>query len=439
VLRTSEMKLRRTWKEDSADQEGPSMAAYEDALRMVLGSTHPLGANDCPLEKSLGRIVAEDIRATVHLPEADRSAMDGYALRSADTLHATTERPVVLKIVGEISSSTERPAGIMTGETIAIMTGGTIPLGADTIVKWEDVESDGDKITIRAAIPPGRHLSEKGKEMVKGALIAKKGTIIQPVAYSLLASLRLPVVPVMGTPAVSILVIGNELGDLSDTGEDHKIVASNLFLLSALMETMGVQVALARITKDNKAAIQADLREGLQNDLLITTGGTWHSQSDLTRSAMEGAGIRFRFSGMSVVPGKGTSFGLFEGRPVFALPGTPSAVFTVFHTLVRPCLRKLMGHEQTGPTTVTAFLEQDLHKRPGLEHFVTGRISLQESGYRVRPITRPEHPVFSAMRITNGFIVVPAHLDHLKRGATVSVHLLDPLASTAYLPVSGCR
>jgi len=412
------------------------MVASEHALRIVLESIRPLGSTRCPLEESLGRIVAQDTRATRHLPEVDRSAMDGYALRSMDSLQAETSRPVRLKIVGEIFSSTVRPAGITAGETIAIMTGGPIPQGADTIVKQEDVESDGDTITLRVAIPPGQHISEKGKEMVKGALIAKKGTVINPVAYSVLASLRMSKVPVMERPFVSIMVIGNELSDLSDEGDGHKIVASNLFLLSALVENAGAEVSLARITKDDKAAIQADLEEGLQNDLLITTGGTWHGRSDLTRSAMENAGIRFQFTGMSVVPGKGTSFGVFEGKPVFALPGTPSAVFTVFHTLIRPCLRKLMGQEPIGPTALSAVLEEDLHRRPGMEHFVMGQVSIQEGGYRVRPLGRPEHTIFSAMSITNGFIVVPSDRHRLNRGATVSFQLLEPWPSTSPLVLS---
>ncbi len=430
------MKLRRTRKEDSVDQEVPSMVAYKHALRIVLESIRPLGVTRCPLEQSLGWTVAEDIRATKHLPEVDRSAMDGYALRSVDTLQAATSRPVLLEIVGEIFSSTVRPAGITAGETIAIMTGGVVPQGADTIVKREDVESDGDTITLRVAIPPGQHISEKGKEMAKGSLIAKKGTMINPVAYSVLASLRMSNVPVMKRPSVSIMVIGNELGDLADEGDGHQIVASNLFLLSALMENIGAQTALARITKDDKRAIQADLKECLQHNVLITTGGTWHGRSDLTRSAMENAGIHFQFTGMSVVPGKGTSFGLFEGKPVFALPGTPSAVFAVFHTLIRPCLRKLMGQEPIGPTTIAAVLEEDLHRRPGLEHFVTGQVSQQESGFRVRPVGKPEHPVFSAMSMANGFIVVPSGQEHLKRGAMVSVHLLEPLPSS--IPLATC-
>ena len=296
--------------------------------------------------------------------------------------------------MGEIHSSAERPAGITERETIAIMTGEAVPPGADTVVKREDVESDGDTVTLRIAISPGLHVSEKGKEMAKGSLIAKKGTRISPVAYSVLASLRMPTVSVMKRPDVTIMVIGNELGGLSDQGKGHKIVASNLFLLSALVEALGAHVARASIVRDNKAAIETELKEGLQNDLLITTGGTWHSRSDLTRSAMEGVGIHFLFSGMSVVPGKGTSFGLFEGKPVFALPGTPSAVFTVFHTLIRPCLRKLMGQEQVGPTIIEAVLEQDLHKRPGLEHFVTGQVSLQQGEYRVRPVGKPDIPSF---------------------------------------------
>jgi molybdopterin molybdotransferase len=427
------MNLRQAEKEESVDQKVPSMVAYEHALRVALESIRPLGVTRCPLEQSLGRIVAEDIRATEHLPEVDRSAMDGYALRSVDTLHAAADRPVRLKIGGEIHSGTARPAAVTAGGTSAIMTGGVVPPGADAIVKREDAECDEDTITLREAIPHGQHISEKGKEMAKGSLIAKKGTMIDPVAYSVLASLRMSNVPVTQRPSVSIMVIGNELADLSDKGDGHKIVASNLFLLSALLETMGVHVAQARVTNDDKAAIQADLKDGLQNDLLIATGGTWHSRYDLTRSAMEGAGIRFQFSGMSVVPGKGTSFGLFEGKPVFALPGTPSAVFTVFHTLIHPCLRKLMGQEQIGPITVTAVLEQDLHRRPGLSHFVTGQVSLKEGGYRVCPVGKPDHSIFSAMGMANGFIVVPADQEHLKRGAMVSVQLLEPWASTSPL------
>jgi molybdopterin molybdotransferase len=408
------------------------MISYEQALRTVLEGIHPLGPTRCPLDKSLGRIVAEDIRATVHLPEADRSGVDGYALRSADSLRAGSDRPVRLRIVGEIYSSTERPPAIAPGETIAIMTGGALPPGADTVVKREEVESDGHVMTLRTEIPPGRYISEKGKDMAKGALIAKKGTIIEPVSYSVLASVRMPVVPVMERPAASILAVGSELADLSDRQDGRKIVASNMFMLSALVETMGIRVALARITKDDKASLENDLKEALQNDFLITAGGTMQGRSDLTCSAMKEAGIDLRFSGISVVPGKGTSFGLFKDKPVFALPGTPSAVFAVFHTLIRPCLRKLMGQEETGPATLTAVLEEDLHKRPGLEHFVTGQVFVREGGYRVRPIGRPEHTVFSAMRAANGFIVVPADRDHLKRGAPVSVQLLEspPSASS---------
>ena len=413
------------------------MISFERALHMALQSVHSLGATPCPLDKSLGRIMGEDIRATVHLPEADRSGVDGYALRSVDTLHAAADRPVRLKIVGEVVSAMDRPTAITAGEAVPIMTGGAVPEGADTIVKREDVESDEHTIALRTTVSPGRYMAEKGKDIAKGALIAKKGTVIEPVAYSVLASVRMATVPVMKRPAASVLAVGSELADLSEKENEHKIVASNLFLLSALVKTMGIQVALARITKDDKASLQTDLKEALRNDLLITAGGTMHSRSDLTRSAMEEAGIHFKFSGISVVPGKGTSFGLFKGKPVFALPGTPSAVFTVYHTLISPCLKKLMGHELTGPTTITAVLEEDLHKRPGLEHFVMSQVSIQEGGYRVHPLARPEHPVFSAMRLANGFIVVPANREHLKRGASVSVHLLDPLASTESLIISG--
>lgn len=412
-----------------------SMISHEHALRTVLGKVQSLGSTRCPLEKSLGRIVAEDIRAPAYLPAADRAGVDGYALRSIDTVHATRHRPVRLRIAGNAPCGEESPPAVTTGQTMGIVTGGALPPGADAIVKSEEVESDGHTVTLRVPIPPGRHISERGKDMVKGALIARKGTIIDPVTYSVLASVRMALVPVMERPAASILAVGSELTGFSEEGDGRTIVASNLFMLSAIMETMGIRVALARITKDDKACLQTDMEQALRNDFVITTGGTMQGRSDLTRSAMKDAGIRFQFSGISVAPGKGTSFGLFNGKPVFALPGTPSAVFTVFHTLVRPSLRKLMGQEETGPTTITAVLEEDLHRPPGLEHFVTAQVSIREGAYRVRPIGRPEHPVFSAVRLADGFIVVPADRDHLKRGAMVSVHLLEPSPSTTSLAI----
>jgi molybdopterin molybdotransferase len=365
--------------------------------------------------------------------------VDGYALRSIDTVHAAMDRPVRLRIAGDAPCGEESPPAVTAGETVGIVTGGGLPPGADAIVKSEEVESDGHTVTLRVPIPPGRHISERGKDMVKGALIARKGTIIDPVAYSVLASVRMAIVPVMERPAASILAVGSELTRFLEEGDGCKIVASNMFMLSALMETMGIRVALARITKDDKACLQTDLKEALRNDFLITAGGTMQGRFDLTRSAMKDAGIRFQFSGISVAPGKGTSFGLFNGKPVFALPGTPSAVFTIFHTLVRPSLRKLMGREETGPTTIKAVLEEDLHRPPGLEHFVTGQVSIREGGYRVRPIGRPEHPVFSAMRLANGFIVVPPDLDHLKRGAPVSVQLLETRPSAKSLVLGSQR
>jgi molybdopterin molybdotransferase len=415
------------------------MISYEEALRTVLGKIQSLGPTRCPLEKSLGRIVAEDIRTSAHLPAADRAGVDGYALRSIDTVHAAMDRPIRLRIAGDAPCGEESPPAVTAGETVGIVTGGGLPPGADAIVKSEEVESDGHTVTLRVPIPPGRHISERGKDMVKGALIARKGTIIDPVAYSVLASVRMAIVPVMERPAASILAVGSELTSFSEEGDGCKIVASNMFMLSALMETMGIRVALARITKDDKACLQTDLEEALRNDFLITAGGTMQGRFDLTRSAMKDAGIRFQFSGISVAPGKGTSFGLFNGKPVFALPGTPSAVFTIFHTLVRPSLRKLMGREETGPTTIKAVLEEDLHRPPGLEHFVTGQVSIREGGYRVRPIGRPEHPVFSAMRLADGFIVVPADRDHLKQGAPVSVQLLETRPSAKSLVLGSQR
>jgi molybdopterin-guanine dinucleotide biosynthesis protein MobB len=403
------------------------MVSRTQALNLILENVSPLDVVSLPLAASLGAAVAQDIYARVDVPSVDRSAMDGYTLRSQDTVEATSAHPVSLQVAGEIHPSTKKLPRIDMGQAALVMTGGAMPPGADAVVKLEDAEATGTTLIIRRPVPPFQYVSQKGKDIRAGSLVVEKGKPVTPVLLSILASLNITRIEAIRRPAVAVLAIGNELANLGHNADGHKIVASNLYMLSGLIEKAGARIRCAKITKNNEKAIQKDILEGLESDLLITTGGTANAPSDLTRKLMEEWGIHFKFSGVSMLHGKGASFGFLKEKPVLALPGTPTAVFALFHTFVLPALRRLMGFQHPHASgRITAILEETIRKRPGMEHLIPALVEGQGGGYRVRPLIGTQTEDFRAMAGTNGFVLMGPDQSVLEKGRSVPVQLLSP-------------
>jgi molybdopterin-guanine dinucleotide biosynthesis protein MobB len=321
-------------------------------------------------------------------------------------------------------------APIETGQAARIFTGGAIPPRADAVVKKEDVGHTAGAIEIQEAVPPSRHVWKKGKDVRKGALILKRGEAVLPAALRILAALQIRKVPVTRRPEVSILAIGNELIDLHDRLTGHKIVASNMYMLSAMIEQYGGRVKAAKISRNDKDALRQDIEEGLKSDLLITTGGSSNASSDLTRPLMQEMGINLRFAAVSMRPGKGTSFGLYDKKPVFGLPGTPSAVYVAFYTLVLPALLRLMAFKANGVSPIRAILEQGIKKKPGIEHLAQGLVRERDSAYRVLPLVGPDVEISFAMTRANGLIIIDPDKSRLNKGETVLVQPLYPFEAS---------
>ena len=398
----------------------------EQALDLILGSTYPLGTIQFPLEKTLGHIASENIYASADIPRFDRAAMDGYAICSKDTANGTKEHPVRLAVVKDIHPSTADLAPIETGQAARIFTGGAIPPRADAVVREEDAGYRGGIIEILEVVPPSQHVWKKGKAVTKGALILKRGEAVSPAVLRILAALQITKVPVTRRPEVCILAIGNELIDLHDRLTGHKIVASNMYMLSAMIDQYGGRVKAAKITRNDKDAVREDIQEGLKSDLLITTGGSSDASSDLTRPLMEEMGIDLRFAAVSMRPGKGTSFGLYDKKPVFGLPGTPSAVYVAFYTLVLPALLRLRGFKADGVSPIRAILEQAIKKKPGIEHLAQGLVRQRGSAYHVLPLVGPDVEISFAMTRANGLIIIDPDKSRLNKGDTVLVQPLYP-------------
>jgi molybdopterin molybdotransferase len=402
------------------------IVSRKQALDLILGSTYPLETIQLPLEKTLNYIASENIYASADIPRFDRAAMDGYAICSKDTANATKEHPVRLAVVGDVHPSTADLAPIETGQAARIFTGGAIPLRADVVVREEDVRYTAGIIEVLEVVPPSQHVWKKGKAVTKGALILKRGEAVSPAVLRILAALQITKVPVTRRPEVCILAIGNELIDLHDRFTGHKIVASNMYMLSAMIEQYGGRVKAAKISRNDKDAVRQDIEEGLKSDLLITTGGSSNASSDLTRPLMEEMGIDLRFAAVSMRPGKGTSFGLYDKKPVFGLPGTPSAVYVAFYTLVLPALLRLRGFKADRVSPIKAILEQGIKKKPGIEHLAQGLVRERDSAYHVLPLAGPDIEISFAMTRANGLIIIDPDKSCLNKGETVLVQPLYP-------------
>jgi molybdopterin-guanine dinucleotide biosynthesis protein MobB len=406
------------------------VVSRKQALDLILGSTYRLETVQLPLEKALGHIAGENIYASADIPRFDRAAMDGYAICSKDTADATKEHPVRLAVVEDIHPSTADLAPIETGQAARIFTGGAIPPRADAVVKEEDVRYTTGTIEIQDGLRPCQHVWKKGKAVTKGALILKQGEAVSPAVLRILAAMQTTKVPVTRRPEVCILAIGNELIDLHDRLTGHKIVASNMYMLSAMIEQYGGRVKAAKISRNDKDALRQDIEEGLKSDLLITTGGSSNASSDLTRPLMQEMGINLRFAAVSMRPGKGTSFGLYDKKPVFGLPGTPSAVYVAFYTLVLPALLRLMAFKANGVSPIRAILEQGIKKKPGIEHLAQGLVRERDSAYRVLPLVGPDVEISFAMTRANGLIIIDPDTSRLSKGETVLVQPLYPFGAS---------
>jgi len=417
------------------------IVSRKQALDLILGSTHPLETVHLPLEKTLGHIAGQNIHASADIPRFDRAAMDGYALCSKDTDGATKKHPVRLAVVGDIHPSTAGLAPIETGQAVRIFTGGAIPPRADAVVKEEDARHSDGIIEVLEVVPPFQHVWKKGKAVTRGSLILKRGEAVSPAVLRILAALQMRKVPVTRRPEVCILAVGNELIDLHDRFTGHKIVASNMYMLSAMIEQYGGRVKAAKISRNDKDALRQDIEEGLKSDLLITTGGSSNASSDLTRPLMQEVGVDLQFAAVSMRPGKGTSFGLYDKKPVFGLPGTPSAVYVAFYTLVLPALLRLMAFKADGMSPIKAILEQDIMKKPGMEHLAQGLVRERDSAYHVLPLVGPDVEISFAMTRANGLIIIDPDKSRLNKGETVLVQPLHPfeavLAISRSVPEKG--
>ncbi|MDD5591638.1 MAG: molybdopterin molybdotransferase MoeA, partial [Dehalococcoidales bacterium] len=339
------------------------MISVEEALDKILGYVNVLGMAERPILDCLGQILAEDIYSSINIPPLDNSAMDGYAVRSEDSKGASEKTPRILRVIDTLVAGDIPGRRLEAGTAIRIMTGAPVPEGADSIVRFEDTDEAlragaTDEIGILREVEAGLDIRRAGEDITRGVKVLSRGLVIRPAEIGVLASLGRSTVKVIRRPEVAILATGDELVDVSEVLPAGRIYNSNSYSLAALVRRYGGIPKMLGIARDSEDSVVTSLRNTLEADMLVTSGGVSLGDYDVVKEVLVKQG-EIAFWTVRMKPGKPLAFGMInvaggtgavEKIPHLGLPGNPVSVMVTFELFVRPAILKMMGkHNLTKP------------------------------------------------------------------------------------------
>jgi molybdopterin molybdotransferase len=376
-----------------------------EALELVLAHVRPLGAEDVAVADASGRYAAADAVSAVDLPPFPSSAMDGYAVRAADT-------PGELRVVGQ--SAAGRPADVVlgAGEAIEISTGAVVPDGADAVVP---VELTQPGVTVEA-VSPGNNVRPRGGDVRAGDVIVEAGARIGPPQVGALAAAGLVTVRCARRPRVAVLATGSELRRPGEELGPGQIYESNSLLIAAQLRDAGAEPIVLDAVSDDRDATVAALARGLEADLLITSGGVSVGPHDLVRAALAALGTVEVFWRVAVKPGKPIAFATRGETLVFGLPGNPVSSLVGFELFVRPALRALQGAREPAPAYLPGILDAPLRRGADRDELVRARAT---NGVLV-PVAGQESHMIARAAAANALVLVPRGDGELAQGSAVS-------------------
>lgn len=396
--------------------------SVHDAQQCVLAHVPELNTETVRLEHSLWRVLAGDVRANRDLPPYDVSAMDGYAVRSADL----AQLPAMLAIIEDIKAGDMPVKTVQAGQCARIMTGAPLPQGADAVIRVEDTQALADEqVQIHVAVKSGNDIRVQGEGMRNGDVVLAAGTEITPGAVGVLAMVKAAQVQVSRRPRVAILSTGDELEDIDEPVDPSKIPDSNSYTLMAQVQALGIEPVLLGIARDDPAELAEYLQRGLKFDVLLVSGGTSVGVHDYVRPTIEALGVQMKFWRVAMKPGHPVAFGTTAKTVVFGLPGNPVSSMVCYEQFVAPALRRMMGCARLNRRTIAAQLTHNLKHQPGRTEFVRVTLAKEQGGYAATSTGTQGSGVLLSMAQADGLLVIPAGSKGMSAGEQVTVQLLD--------------
>ena len=408
------------------------------AAERVVGSVDCLPSERSPLLAARGRVLAEAITSRIDLPRWTNSAMDGFAVRSADIIGASRENPAVLEVLEDVPAGSFPTRPVTTGKATRVMTGAPVPDGADTVIRVEHTDGGANPGTFEASVAifdahdSGKNLRRRGEDIRAGATALPAGSLLTPAAIGVAASLGYGNVAVFRRPLVALLTSGDELVELEEFQqvlEGRKIVSSNSYTLAAQLAEGGCEVRYLGIARDTPQSLAETLEGARGCDALITSAGVSVGEHDYVKEVLLSFGADAAFWRVRMRPGSPFAFGriaAFGGIPWFGLPGNPVSSMVTFELFARPALLRMAGRSRVYRRPIAATLLEDHNTLTGLTQFVRVRLDQDEEGRVVARVTGPQGSgILTSVALAEGLMIVPPDAGRLQAGQPVSVIPLE--------------
>jgi molybdopterin molybdotransferase len=395
-----------------------------DVQREILDAVAPLAPITVPVRDALGLVTTRDAIAGEAVPPFANTAMDGYAVRAADTTGAGPEAPVRLAVAGELPAGRAPTQPVGERDAIRIMTGAPMPDGADSVVMVEYTERDGDAVRVLRTARPGDHVRAAGGDLAPGDLVLPAGTALGPAHLGVLTSTSFDDVEVVPRARVGVLSTGDELVERGPL-RPGQIRDSNRPMLLGQVADAGADAADLGLAPDDESIITRTLEDALAScDAVLTSGGVSVGDFDYVKAALGRLG-RMQSWQVAIKPAKPLAFGVIDGTPVFGLPGNPVSSLVSFELFARPALLLMMGHAARFRPEVAATAERAMPRKPdGKLHLDRVRVRSEGDSYLAARTGDQASNVLSATAAANGLALLPDG-DGVPEGGAVRVMRLD--------------
>jgi molybdopterin molybdotransferase len=393
----------------------------EAALVWVDAHTTRLPPESVPVGQSHGRVLADDVRAAIDVPAFARAAMDGYALRGAETTGAGDYNPLPFRLIGETLPGRPFAGEVAAGAAVRIMTGAPLPAGADAVLPAEFANESGSTVEALAAVSPGKNVGQRGEDVVTGTVVARSGRRLRPQDVGLLASAGVRAVQVVRAPRVRIIVTGNELVAPGASRGTDQIFDSNSSMLAGLVARDGGTVESMNLLRDERDAI-ARLLAAPGADVILLSGGSSVGAEDHAPSLVAELGT-LAIHGVAMRPSSPSGLGTVAAALVFLLPGNPVSCLCAYDFFAGRALRRLGGRNPDWPY-ISRVCEVGRKIVSAIGRVDYTRVQLVAG--KIEPLASSGASILSSTTRADGFIVVPAELEGYPPGAYVTMYLYDP-------------
>ena len=359
-----------------------------------------------------GNVLADDIFSPMSLPHFAQSSMDGFALKSHDSLN--------YKVIGEMAAGSTKTFHLNAGEAVRIFTGAMVPASADSVVIQEKVKCLDKTILLEEAPKQGQNIRPIGSMMQAGDLVFSKGHILNPPSIGLLQSMGIQSVLVYNKPSIAIVITGNELLKSGESIQEGKVFESNSVVLESALKQQGIENIKVYYAQDTLEETQNTLKEAIKFDLVLISGGISVGDYDFVRESLEFLGVKEEFYKVNQKPGKPLFFGKKDSKIVFALPGNPASTLNCFYLYVIPILHKLLGKKSDGLPCIQTNIDSNITNKFGRALFLKAVV------HDTQAHIIDEHNSASLLSFSkaNALVYVPSYTTLMERGAHAKTWLI---------------